>query len=92
MLINLKDGERPIHSQDERYLSPAPADEAVCGQYAPESPYYRCTRAAGHEEISDPRQLPHTHAAHGAYRGGMFAVWQDEGEKGEASHEILSRA
>lgn len=80
MLINLKDGERPIHSQDDRYLAPAPTDQEVCGQYAPEAPHYRCTRAAGHMEMDDPRQLPHTHAAHGSYRGGMFAVWQEESE------------
>jgi len=76
MLINLKHGNK-IEGRDDRYIAPAPVDQKVCGQYAPEWPYYRCTRVADHE--SSDERLPHTHAAHGAYRGGMFAVWQDEG-------------
>lgn len=75
MLINLKNGSK-IDGRDDRYIAPAPIDEPVCGQYAPLWPYYRCTRPAGHEETDE--RLPHTHAAHGAYRGGMFAVWQEE--------------
>jgi hypothetical protein len=75
MLINLKNG-KVIHTLDKRYIFPARPEQKVCGRYAPQWPYYRCTREAGHGSV-DPK-LPHTHAAHGAYRGGMFAVWMDE--------------
>jgi len=82
MLINLTDSKM-IFNRDESYLPPAHgnSDEGICGRYAPEWPYYRCTRAAGHEE-TDP-VYPHTHAAHGNYRSGMFAMWQEEGEESE---------
>lgn len=74
MLINLTNGDK-IDSRDDRYLMPAQARQDECGQPAPEWPYYRCTRPAGHEETD--KLYPHTHAAHGSYRGSMFAVWQD---------------
>lgn len=80
MLINLTNGQK-IFGQDDRYLVPAPDGQEVCGQYAPEAPFYRCTRIADHE--SSDRVYPHTHAAHGAYRGGMFALWQEESSNEE---------
>lgn len=82
MLINLKNGSAIFARDKKRYVSPAPIDQPECGQRAPKWPYYRCTRAAGHEETDT--QFPHTHAAHGSHRGGMFAVWQEE-ESSEAT-------
>lgn len=80
MLINLTNYQK-ILSQDDRYLSPATDDQEICGRTAPEAPYYRCTRVVDHE--SSDRVYPHTHAAHGSYRGGMFAVWQEESDNEE---------
>jgi len=75
LLINLKDGNT-IFAQDKRYVSPALPHQEECGQYAPEAPYYRCTRAADHELAGV--DFPDVHAAHGVYRKGMFAAWVDE--------------
>jgi hypothetical protein len=49
--------------------------EGMCRCQCPEAPYYRCTRAKGHEKQEGEGNRDH--AAHGV-NGEIFAIWSEE--------------
>jgi len=47
----------------------------MCQEVCPEPPYYRCTRASGHDKTFPSSKGTPDHAAHGV-NGEMFARWE----------------
>lgn len=89
MKLNLLNGNCATQSHVD-FLSPSlDPDKGECRKYAPDFPYYRCTRKSGHTGDC---------AAHGRNTSGlmtglvMFARWpQSEGSRVHPTLQILSK-